>query len=265
MHTAHRCTFLTMLLSLVVLWFYSAQDASAQGFNWQYSSRFPTEYPTLFVGVFGGYSPYALNNAKLPYREPLASGGTCNCAEFTTALGQEWRAGIMAEKWLETGNIALYGALTVQNQLESFFRDGDTTKGVVNPSVNNKGTFTTRYQFSDTLWQVGLEGGVKYKFYPLPLFVALGISGAYIVQTHLGLIEVATNPSYNYPVTLNSNFVRLNPLSVAATARLGADVSLAKGLYATPALFATWQFRGMDSNPWTRLALGIHVALLFGL
>lgn len=274
MHTVHRCTFLTMLLLSVVLWLYSPQGASAQGFNWQYSSRFPTEYPTLFVGVFGGYSPYALNNAKLPYREPLASGGTCNCAEFTTALGQEWRAGIMAEKWLETGNISLYGALTVQNQLESFLAAGDSAKGVVNPSVNTNRTFTTQYIFSNNLLQAGLEGGGKYKFYPLPLFVALGISGAYIVRTTPDIIERATNPNYNYSVTLNSNFVRLNPLSVAATARLGADVSLAKGLYATPALFATWQFRSTetypfrgaeDSNPWTRLALGVHVAILFGL
>ncbi|MBD1209763.1 MAG: hypothetical protein H9535_15120 [Ignavibacteria bacterium] len=266
MPRTYRHTFLMMVLSLpVALWLYCPQGASAQGFNWQYSSRFPTEYPTLFVGVFGGYSPYALNSAKLQYQEPLASGGTCNCAEFTNAVGREWRVGIMAEKWLETGNIALYGALTVQSQSESFLADGDSTKGVVNPSVNTKGTFTTRYQFSHTLLQAGLEGGVKYKFYPLPLFVALGISGAYTVQTNLGLIEEATDVDYNYRVTLNSNFVRLNPLSVAATARLGADVALAKGLYATPALFTTWQFRGMDSNPWTRLALGVHVALLFGL
>lgn len=262
-HRTHRYTFLTMFLSLsVALWLYCPQGASAQGFNWQYSSRFPTEYPTLFIGVFGGYSPYTLNSAKLQYQEPLASGGTCNCAEFTNAVGREWRVGIMAEKWLETGNIALYGALTVQSQSESFL---DSAKWVVNPSVNTKLPFTTQYQFSNNLLQAGLEGGAKYKFYPLPLFVALGIHGAYIVQTTPSLIEEATNVNYNYRVTLNSNFARLNPLSIAATVRLGADVSLAKGLYATPALFATWQFRGMDSTPWTRLALGVHVALLLSL
>lgn len=246
---------------------YGVQSASAQGFNWQYSARFPTVYPTLFIGVQGGYSPFAQNSTRLQYAEALASGGTCNCgAEFTRALGQEWRVGLMAEKWLESGDWALYGAVTLQHQNEAFNAAGDSTKGVVNPSVNTKGTFTTEYIFSNDLFQIALEGGAKYKFYPLPLFVALGVGGGYIVQTSNSLIEQAKNLQYQYKRdNLNSNFANLKPFSVAATARLGADVSLAKGLYATPAIFATWQFRSAGDNPWTRLTLGIHVGLLLGL
>jgi hypothetical protein len=247
---------------------YGVQSASAQGFNWQYSARFPTGYPTLFIGVQGGYSPFAQNSTRLQYAEALASGGTCNCgAEFTGASGQEWRVGLMAEKWLESGDWALYGALTLQHQNEAFNAAGDSTKGVVNPTVNTKGTFKTEYIFSNDLHQIALEGGAKYKFYPLPLFVALGVSGGYIVQTSNSLIEQAKDEKkYQYKRdNLNSNFANLKPFTLAATARIGADVSLAKGLYATPAIFATWQFRSAGADPWTRLALGVHVAFLLGL
>jgi hypothetical protein len=248
--------------------FYGVHSASAQGFNWQYSARFPTGYPTLFIGVQGGYSPFAQNSTRLQYSEALASGGTCKCgAEFTGALGQEWRVGLMAEKWLESGDWALYGTLTLQHQNEAFNAAGDSTKGVVNPTVNTKGTFKTEYIFSNDLHQIALEGGAKYKFYPLPLFVALGVSGGYIVQTSNSLIEQAKDEKkYQYKRdNLNSNFANLKPFTLAATARIGADVSLAKGLYATPAIFATWQFRSTGSDPWTRLALGVHVAFLLGL
>lgn len=260
------------------IWFVALPHyAEAQGFNWQYSARFPTDYPTLFLGLQGGYSPYAQNSTRLQYKEPLASGGTCDCAEFTGALGQEWRIGVMAEKWFEPGNWALYGMLTLQQQSEKFRTlSKDTIKGIVNPDVYpNRGKLITEYVFENNATQTSLELGAKFKFYPLPLFLTLGIGAGYIVQFDNRLVEqIADTPSasgYNFPERnlrdepLATSFFKFNPLSLAATARIGADVPLAKGLYATPAIFATYQFRSIGASTWTRLALGVHVSLLLGL
>ena len=84
-------------------------------------------------------------------------------------------------------------------------------------------------------------------------------------------------PSYNRIFVERAEWVMI--LETAFAMLLSAAVLLCGGTYLSvtataphwslwllpPALFATWQFRAMDSNPWTRLALGVHVALLFGL
>lgn len=242
--------------------------ALAQGFNWQYSSRLPTGSPTLFVGLQGSFSPYALNTLHLPYREIQANRDTCECATFSRALGQEWRVGVMAEQWLEDGALALYGALTLQNQRETFSANGRALP--VNPQLFTKPDLQTEYLFTNNLFQTSVEFGVKYKFYPLPVFVATGVSAAYIVQTQNRLVEQLSSTSqaaYNFPEQVHSpSFFFINPLSFAAIMRIGADVSLAKGLYASPAVFASWQVRDIQtSTAWTRLTVGIHLAVLLGL
>ena len=247
---------------------------SAQGFNWQYSARFPTESPTLFVGVHGAYSPYGQNTTRLQHQEILSSRDTCFCAEFKNARGQEWRIGIMAEQWLEAGNIALFGALQFQYQSETFIAPGDSLKG----RIINRPTLVTEYVFEHIARQVSLEVGAKYKFYPLPLFFALGVSFGYsdTAQRNSRVFErvsALSAGSYNYPErSIADTKFTIFPWAASATARLGADVPLAKGLYASPALFATWQFRGvrpeLHSNSaeiWSRWSLGLHIALLLGL
>lgn len=274
-NTQHHTVFGIGILLCCLGW-YIPHIASAQGFNWQYSPRFPTEYPTLFVGLHGGYSPYTLNSTNLPFREPRVGGGFCDCAKFTTALGREWRVGVMAEKWLEPGNIALFASVQLQSQADTLRALSDPSKGVVNPDLYpNRTALQTQYFFENTIRQLSLEVGAKYKFYPLPLFVTLGLSSGYIVQRDSRIVERISDASkadYNYPEQIYSSaFFALSPLSFAGTARIGADVPLAKGFYTTPAVFATWQFRGVssaDNSPvsaWTRLTIGLSVALLFGL
>ena len=274
-NSQQRSVFRTGIL-LCCLWCCVPHIAQAQGFNWQYSPRFPTEYPTLFVGLHGGYSPYTLNSTNLPFREPRVGGGFCDCAKFTTALGREWRVGVMAEKWLEPGNIALFASVQLQSQADTLRALGDPSKAVVNPDLYpNRTALQTQYFFENTIRQLSLEVGAKYKFYPLPVFIALGLSAGYIVQRDSRVVERIFDVSkadYNFPEQIySSSFFTVSPLSFAGTARIGADVPLAKGFYATPAAFATWQLRSVSgadnssANAWTRLTIGLHVALLFGL
>lgn len=257
----------TMLVWLLAC--FCNNSTFAQGFNWQYSSRFPTSSPTLFVGVHGGFAPYSLNTLQLPYKEIQTNGDTCLCAEFSGAQGQEWRIGLVAEQWLEDGAFALFGAITLHNQRETFSAQSRALP--VNPNIfPNTPDLITEYLFTNNLFQTSLELGAKYKFYPLPIFASLGISSAYVVQAQNRLVEQISTSSrgaYNFPEqVLSPTFFAINPLSFAATVRLGADVSLAKGLYASPALFATWQIRDIQTNTaWTRLTLGLHVSILLGL
>jgi hypothetical protein len=241
--------------------------SSAQGFNWQYSARFPTDYPTLFIGVQGGYSPFALNAAELLYAEPLASGGVCECARFTSAVGADWRVGISVESWTSSGVAAWYGTLGFQRQSETFQTPGDSLKGRVNPQVNASGDFTTEYIFAHDLLHLTAEFGVKYKFYPTPLFASVGVSAGYARSQNNRLVERATNVNYNYEREWEGDFYSAFPLAAAAVVRIGGDAPLAKGVYASPAVFAAWQFRAVEQSPslWSRLALGVQATVFFSL
>ncbi|MCS6809355.1 MAG: hypothetical protein RML40_11215, partial [Bacteroidota bacterium] len=216
----------------------------------------------------GSIAPYTLSTLRVPDHEVQPTGDTCFCTTFTRGTGQEWRIGIIAEQWLEEGNIALYASVLLQKQHEVFHGVGKSFP--VNPSVfPGIPDFVSEYILSTDILQISLDVGAKYKFYPLPLFISLGIGTLYRLQSLNRLVErlsVSAVGHYNFPEQeYPSEFFRVLPFGIASTLRLGADVALANGIYASPALFASIQLREIYRyNLWAQALVGVHIALLAG-
>jgi hypothetical protein len=241
----------------------------AQGFNWQYSARMPSESPTLFAGVQGGFA-LTQHFSSVQMQERMADGRVCDChATFERAGGQEFRAGVLVEQWLLVGNVALYGAAYMQHEQATFQALAAPLR--VSPWTSSeaaaRGDFQTEYIFATTTLNASVEAGVKYKAYPLPLFASAGVSLAYMVRDGSLLDERSVNVNYNYEQNaLPLDFVRRAVLVPSVRAAFGVDLPLARGLYASPSLFAAIPMTSLATNAaWFRLSYGVQIAVLYGL
>jgi hypothetical protein len=235
----------------------------AQGFNWQYSSRLPTGYPTLFVGVVGSVMQ-AQHQASMRYTE-LLNGKECDCdAVFNRTTSIDWTGGITAEYWLPNANIAVYGILQAEQRSAAFEATGRSLP--ISPILGG-GEFTTKYTLTTKSLNASIEAGLKVKITSLPVFGTLGIQGSSILTKQLEIAENSTNLKFPYSTpNTSTSFVQLNPFLIGGKASIGADLGLTKSVYVSPSLFAAIPFGSviLGGNMWSRLSYGLQVGLLLG-
>jgi hypothetical protein len=259
---------LKRLLATIVCGCLPLVSAWAQGFNWQYSARMPSDVPTLFVGVQGGYG-LTQHFAGIPMQERMADGRVCDCqAQFERANGREIRAGIVVEQWLSSGDFALYASAQVQQEQATFRALAAPLR--ISPwtmvDASARGDFQTEYLFATSTLSASIEAGAKYKFYPSPVFIGFGVNLAYTVRDASSLRERSVNVNFNYEQNeLPLDFVRRTALVPSAKAVLGVDLPLAKGLYASPAAFVMVPMSSLASNAaWFRVCYGVQISVVFG-
>jgi hypothetical protein len=257
--TLFTTLFITLLFGMLVG---MTNNLHAQGFNWQYSSRLPTGYPTLFVGVVGS-AMQSQHQAMLRYTK-IENGKECDCkATFTNTTSIDFTGGVIAEYWLPDANMALYGVLQAEQRNAQFIADGP-----IEPvNFNNLRELTTKYLLTTSVINASIEAGFKVKFTPLPLFASIGLQAASILTTQKNVEQNSTNPRIPYSVkNLPTDFLILNPFVAGAKASIGADFALSKSMYASPSLFASLPFGSLSGgeNTWSRLSYGVQVAFLLG-
>jgi hypothetical protein len=234
----------------------------AQGFNWQYSSRLPSGYPVFFVGVVGN-AMQSRHSATMRYVEDV-NGKQCDCqATFSQATSYDFTGGIIAEYWLPEANIAVYGILQAEQRNAIFVAKGRELP--VSPILGGK-NFTTNYTLSTTTLNATIEAGLKVKVSPLPLFATIGLQASSNLTKEFSLQEQSAENFSFSASNLPTTFVTLNPFVVGAKASIGADFSLTKSMYVSPALFASVPFWSLTLEPsmWSRLSYGVQVSVLLG-
>lgn len=242
-----------------------ADNIAAQQFDWQYSSRLPTEYPQVFLGVQAS-GMWTLHNAQMRYIE-VQNGKECDCeAVFTNATSIDWAGAILSEYWLPELNIALYGALNAEQRSATFSSAGRVLP--VNPVLfPMRGDFRTTYTLSTQTLNAGLEAGVKARIPTTPIFASFGLHATTTLTQSRQLRESSTNFPYSAE-NLPTTFLTFQPLVLGAKATLGADFPLTKSVYASPALFASVPFGSLtlgSDGTWLRLSVGAQCSFLFGI
>ncbi len=244
-------------LLLVLLFFVSSKRLSAQGFDWQYSSRLPTGYPSLFVGILGN-GAQSLHATTMRVSETTPRVLDCGCS-FSTARSIDWSGGILGEYWLPQSNIALYVALLAEQRNAVFV--SDSVVFARNPNLYPS-NFVSRYTLATQVLNASVEAGVRVKFAPLPLFAGAALQGAYRVQDSIGLAE---NANGTVRERLPTDFVKLHPVNISAKAFVGADIPLANSVFISPSLFIASPLGSLlMGTEWTRFSFGLQVALMLG-
>lgn len=243
----------------------SGVTAFAQGFNWQYSPRYPTEYPRLFVGISGGGGGL-VNLGSLSYTQSNEdSGGECQCATYQRGSGRSVAFGLHGEYWLENGTTALYASLRYERFWSSFSVPYDN-----GPRINGEHVITN-FLFDATLGYATTEFGIKYKFFPLHFFVAGGVEIGARVFNGNAQQEVVQSPT-NFTFrngqqqrSVGTDGILMNPVLVGGKVSVGYDLPLANGFYASPAVYIAAPLLSIAQGAqWRWISYGGQISFVYG-
>jgi hypothetical protein len=256
-------SFVLLFVQIFIFLCCTTIQTTAQGFDWQYSSRLPTGYPRLFLGVVGS-GMQSQHTATMRYLD-FDNGKECDCeAVFNRATSIDFTGGIIAEYWLPEANMAIYGVLQAEQRNAVFEANG---RVLPVSSVLGGGDFTTKYTLTANSLNASIEAGLKVKFASMPLYAALGLQAASVLVKQFDLKEISTNARFLYSAeNLPTSFVQLHPFILGGKVSVGGDFALTKSVYASPALFVSAPFGSvvLGGNTWSRLSYGVQVAVLLG-
>lgn len=272
-----RVIYFIPQVRLLALWVLIAgmvcMEATAQGFNWQYSARYPTSYPRFFVGASVS-GAMMFNSVALDHFEIVPAGQDCFCALYNTGRGVLSTLGLHAEWWLQNSDIVLYSDLSIF-RTTTILSSADVDNGpilrggVAVPVI-------TRYEMDVHLHFIGAEFGIKYSFYPSHFFVATGLHFAVRLSENVRQQELVITPAeYRFlskPGVSSdglSRSVEQNPVFSsfipALSVQSGIDLPLSKGVYASPALMLVVPFFSMtDGGFWRWFAPGLKLSIVYG-
>lgn len=238
-----------MLIAAVTL--ISAQHLRSQGFDWQYSARYPTTSPTSFIGASLS-AGYALHQGSLPYLEQDIN---IPCCTYDQGSGLPLGFGITYEQWLPS-DLAIYGVMGYRMLTASM-----TAPPTEAEPLSDGRLLVTQYEYDATMHYLDMTGGIRYRFDGTHLTIGAGLrlqalAGSSATHRHRVLspsdYRFTTNPPstvVDIPVTGVSDaagFLAVPFLSV------GYDISVMRGVYISPlftiglplmstAATATWQ------------------------
>jgi hypothetical protein len=222
---------------------------SAQGFNWQYSSRFPEEYPDLFAGVRFGYNLF-LHNGNFNFIENLVP-----CCRFSSGNGTGINIMFDSEYWI-TGDIALsiglgYYAVNGNFELE-------------NQEVVRDGNFRTKFIFNSQISYLTLSSALKQQIPSSFLYLSGGIDFIIVLSSHGEHSETAltSDVPFNSRVIEQGKIDELSPLVLSPFIKVGYDAPLSLNIYVSPYISAGYTLNSILENvAWRRLNINIGISI----
>ncbi len=250
-----------VLLLMVFLWCVAALPVLSQGFDWQYSARLPSSYPTLFLGVNASGSFHTFSG-DINYLQ-----GVVLCGTFHNGDGKGFAGGIQADKWLDE-SWAVSGSLRYEMMSGLFESNGDTLARA--PGAQ---PVILAYEIESDFSYVSLDLGARYRpVVSSKLFVGAGVQAGYLLSNSTVQRQRIVSPASqrfsdgSQEQSLADNIVGFNSLYVGGRVTAGIDLPLGKSLYASPSVYAAFPLTSMASDtPWQRVSVGVQVSVLYGL
>lgn len=206
---------------------------AAQGFDWQYSVRYPTSSPTKFIGAAVG-AGYAIHQGRLPYLEQDIS---MPCCTYESGTGMPASIGVVYEQWTSS-NVAIHGSFGYR------FMSADMTAPQTESEPMADGrVLITQYTYNAALHYADVVGGVRYRLGSSHFSIGASVRLNLLLGTTASHREdilspsdffFTTNPpvrSIDIPVT---GIPDAMPIIAVPMIHLGYDFSLSNGLYLSP-------------------------------
>ena len=249
-----------VLLLSALLWC-AGVPALSQGFDWQYSARLPTSYPTLFLGVNGSGSFHTFSG-DINYLQ-----GVVLCGTFRNGDGKGFSGGVQADKWFDE-SWAVSGVIRYEMMSGVFESNGDTLARAPGapPTI-------IAYEIESDFSYVSLDLGARYR--PVPFskfFVGAGVqAGVLLSSSTLQRQRIVSPASERFTdgsqeQSLADNIVGFSPFYVGGRVSAGLDLPVGRSLYASPSVYAAFPLTSMAKDtPWQRVSVGVQVSVLYGL
>lgn len=233
----------------------------AQGFDWQYSARLPTGYPSFFVGLSGTVGGQQFSG-DIHYTQ-----GVVLCGAFSEGSGKGISIGVQVDDWI-TPWWTLTGALRYESFNGLFSAAGDTLQRAPNapPTI-------VAYEIDSDFSYGVLDVGARYRPFPsAKVFVGAGVQLGVLLSHSTVQRQRIVSPAEqrfadgSQEQSLRDNITGFRSFFAAGRVSAGIDIPLAKSLYASPALYASIPVLSMVPNTsWQRVGYGVQVSIVYGL
>ncbi len=244
--------------SIYILFLLLPSILPGQGFDWQGSTRLPAKYPKMFIGAYAA-GTYSNHTGAFNFIE-----ANNVCCPYESGTGFGFKAGAAAEYW-HTGNIAFSGAL-VYSSLPVVF--SSISRDAVGPGKY----WEIQYESDINLSYAGLYLSGKYRLPATHIHIGAGMQIAYLVAESSSHIMRSLSPEFpfsdsSYVVNLkNGRIPELNDLIIVPSLKIGYDLNLGFGTYASPSLNISYPLLNVAKDEdWRRITYSLELIILTGL
>ncbi len=233
-------------------------ELSGQGFDWQGTTRLPAKFPKIFVGVFAS-GAYSRHSGNINFMEASNS-----CCTYKSGTGFGFRAGVAAEYW-HTGNIAFSGAVVYSSFPVVF---SSISRDAIEPGKYWK----IQYESDVNLSYAGIYLSGKYRLPSTHIHIGAGMQIAYLVAESSTNVMRSLSPELpfsdgSYEVNLAGGKIpELNNFVIEPSVKLGYDLNLGFGTYASPSLNISYPLLNIAKyKNWNRVTFSLELMILTGL
>lgn len=246
-------------------------DAHAQGFDWQYSARLPSEYPKFFVGltVSGGVLTQSGSIVSKEAR-PAAVGSQdpCfTCALFEEGDGSSFAIGVKSEYWIT-------GLFSVSAAVRYDYFNGELTDQsdpLPMPNAGRIDMVTLDYILASEQSYIMLDLGARHRIPGNRFFVGVGVQSGYrFTGDESQIAKVASPLNFSFGDNIGQEITHEGEISdvrdffLAGKVSAGLDLPMALGLYASPSIFFSFPFTSVaEEGEWTRNNYGLELAIMY--
>lgn len=213
-------------LKYILLCFIISTELFSQGFDWQYSIRYPTSSPRLFLG---GSAAYELSSciSDINFAEDKIP-----CCKFENGSANGYKIGICSEYWLPTGISAVSGNVAYHNK--EF-----TLKAYPDPVYYKNDTLYTEIININKIDYIELSAYYKYRIARTHLTVSGGMLLSILTSNSYTFKEQITNLNHKFNNGETSRDIAtgsipdLSIIIINPSIRIGYDHSIGPGIYAS--------------------------------
>ncbi len=214
------------LLVILAFMIVAINHCYSQGFDWQYSVRFPSPSPQLFIGINYNYQ-LSLNNINIDFKENGIPSGT-----FNEAHSSSNKYGISSEYWLNSGTQALTFSLNYHSMNANL-------RAVPDPIYYKNDTIYTEITNKNALTYLDLSAYYKHRFPQSHFSISAGIIANIFLDNSSSYTENITSENRTFNngersrEILNACTSDYFAIIINPSLRLSYDFPIANNVYAT--------------------------------
>jgi hypothetical protein len=223
----------------------------SQGFDWQYSSRLPFDFPYLFGGLNGSVG-YSMHDALLNLSE-----GTGDCCKFQDGKGWSSSVGLKTEYWID-GLLAVNAQLSYFTNRAKFIAEGHKLPFTVFDSqgkIVGHDTVLFGNEMEISVSYLTFEAGGKRRLFDTHLFAGAALEFGYLVSNKTTQIERVVTPSY-FKYNDGSQVRTLGQHKISGMSKflftpkllLGYDIPVGLDFYLSPVISVGFPVNNMSNE-----------------
>ncbi len=243
------------ILTILIL---SSVQLLSQGFDWQYSIRFPSNSPKFFVGASSS-KIFSTGTSDISFSELYIP-----CCSFSSPVSDGFSFGLNAEYWLNSGVEAISLSM-------NFRKNNFNLKATPDPVFYKNDTLYTEIINDNIINYFDVSGLYKYRINNSHFSLSAGImlnillSNYYKVRENVISLDDTFNNGETSREIINGSTNDLSKIIISPIIRVNYDLSIVNSIYSTfYADFGVNLNSMIKDDSWRNYQFSIGIAFYFG-